>query len=373
MACLLHIKTGMTTQTGQKRVLREKAFLSTLPNCDAWSDTLTGKVCGRFLEVYKTINLQRKGEDNSKVKASAGTPETPEETLNRSIARSRTRIRQLTNTNELTILHTLTFAVEHPVYFKGEKMFVLVPIEQQKNRENVLKLWRRFSRKMRIYEGRKGRTFAYIAVIERHTGKRAGADSTIKTDTYHIHFLSDKIHGKRLMQAKWTHGFCNFADWNKGTKDQDMATGDNGTPVDNPGAYASKYVGKDMEGEYAGRKRYWASKNLKQPYSIHGEDVRALMYGNEPIYTQKTEIEHEGKIYYQYRYTFALERGADDIQTDEEKKAEIRSKEQRKRIVARVEDILAAKKSADFLEEKYHGNTQHKEIKRAFIRKQTAF
>jgi len=291
--------------TEERKERAKSAFLSTLPP-EGFSDTLTGKLCGRFLEVYKTTELQFSGLRQTK--GSPKEPESDESLLQRSISRSRKMVRQLTNTNELNILHTLTFAVDHPEYFKGEKKFLLVPLEFQKDREKVLAYWKEFARKMRAYEESKNRMFRYLAVIEKHTGKRAAIDHTIKTDTYHIHFLSDRVHGKRLLQAKWRHGFCNYAEWGKGSKSNDMSTEYDGQPVDNPGAYASKYIGKDMDGEYKGRKRYWSSRNLSKPIAIHGEDVRALVYGKMPIFEDVRDIEIDGQVIKIQRFTFIVDR-----------------------------------------------------------------
>lgn len=275
-----------------------------------WScshDRINGFLCGDVLEMYIAPEPVKIGQEKPSPEKSK-TPETPEECLKRSIARSRKVVRQLCNTNNLLVLHTLTFAIDHPTYFKGEKPFDLVPVETQKDREKVLEMWRQFARRFRAYEESKGRLFRYIAVIEKHTGKRANGDTTVKNDTYHIHFLSDRVHGKRLLQVKWRHGFCNYADWHTGTKSNDLSERYDGHPPDNPGAYACKYLGKDMDSEYLGRKRYWSSKNLKKPERVSKDEIFALTYGRLPIWESVQEREVDGKTFRLERYTYKVDR-----------------------------------------------------------------
>lgn len=290
---------------------REKVFLSTVPCANfAWNSSLSGVLCGDFLEVSKTPERRSIGQPSIKSATGKGNKESCEEILARSVRRSQTAMRQVTNTNSLYVLHTLTFAVKHPKYFKGEKHFEIIPTDEQADREKVLAYWRQFARRMRDYEWSKGRIFRYLTVIEKHTGKRAGGDKTIKNDTYHIHFLSDRIYGKRLLQSKWRHGFCHYADWGIGRKSQDLQDDYDAPPPDNPGAYASKYIGKDMSEEYPGRKRYWASRNLSKPERISPDDCRALIYGKQPIYYKESEVEKEDRVFRTWKATFKIDRSS---------------------------------------------------------------
>ena len=268
---------------------------------------LNGWLCGEILEAYIAPNPVAIGYERPKPERK-GEAETPEERLTRSISRSQKVVRQLTNTNKLYVLHTLTFAPAHPNYFKGEKKWNIVETEKTKDREHVLELWRKFARKMRKYEESKGRFFRYIAVIEKHTGKRAERDKTIKIDTYHVHFLSDKVFGKRLLQAKWMHGLCNYSDWSIGRKSQDLADTYDDKPPDNPGVYASKYLGKDMDSEFAGRKRYWASKSLERPERVGAEEIRALIYGKMPMWEKITERVVDDKTCRTHQMTYKVDR-----------------------------------------------------------------
>jgi len=265
--------------------------LVTQPDYNTFADTVTATLCGEYLELLFSPERTHSGEGQPPKNAATNTQrESDEDRLKRSISRSQKTVRHLCNTNRLYVLYTLTYAVTHPDYFPGEKPFVLRELSHQKDREKVLDDWRQFARKIREYESRKDRHFCYVAIIEKHTGKRA-KDTTVKADTYHIHFLTDRIHNKRMIQSKWGHGLVNYSDWRIGTKSRDMADDYDGKPPTNPGVYASKYLGKDMNGEHSGRKRYWASNNLLKPIKMHGDDALKAAAGGTKIYEAVSDTE----------------------------------------------------------------------------------
>lgn len=302
-----------------------------LRNSVASHDTIHAVLCGDILEI--TIRPEALSPAIGDV--SNGTskdPETEESILNRSIARSQKMIRHFVNCNRLNVLHTLTFAPKHPDYFEGEKPFLIVPLEAQKEREIVLTLWRAFVRNMRAYTRKKGYAFKYVAVIERHTGKRLLSDRSVKEGTYHIHFCSNRVYSKRLLQAKWAHGFCNFSDWMKGRKSSDLAEENDLPPCDNPGIYMSKYTGKDMETETPGKKRYWASRNLWKPVQIDREMIGELFPAMTQLWQGSHQVElDEGRFIYIHKATYHVENSPYDslrCQTPIEP-AEIRTRKNR--------------------------------------------
>lgn len=259
-----------------------------------FGDTVNAFLCGKYFELTITPEKQHTGFSNSSARGVCNKePETPEGILARSAARSRRQIRRLCNCNNLFFMHTLTFAVNHIKYFRGERPFILVPIEVQKDREMVVAFWKAFARKLRKKEEDKGREFRYIAVIEKHTGKRS-KDTTIKQGCYHIHFVSDRLFHKRQLQHMWRHGLCNHSDWTQGRKKHDLDDTDTLPPPDNPGAYLSKYVGKDAEQAEGGKKRYWASRNLRKPIPIRGSDaLRVAGYGVEIYRRDRLIMTHD--------------------------------------------------------------------------------
>lgn len=267
-----------------------------------YASKITAALCGDYIEITYSPELIHGGREGGPKKAIIGNPkelsegakETPEDILKRSIRRSQRTVRRLCNCNKLYVLWTLTYAAQHIDYYEGETPFSIIDIETQKDREAVLEHWRAFARKMRREEQEAGSIFRYVAIIEKHTGKRASGDKTVKNDTYHIHFLADKIYDKRRIQALWNHGLVNYSDWRVGTRNGDLSNTYEGKPPDNPGAYASKYLGKDMAEEEVGRKRYWASRNLDREVSLQGQEViEGIKAGAERLYHRKIEIETE--------------------------------------------------------------------------------
>lgn len=276
-------------------------------NSAAFSDRLTAKLCGRFVEVCISPENAYSGQGECEKNPAINKPKEPQDSITkRSAARSRKMVRQLCNCNNMIYMHTLTFAVSHIDYFQGEKPFILIPLESQKDREEVISLWKEFARKMRRRAERKKELFRYIAVIEKHEGKRA-QDTTIKQGCYHVHFVSDTLYPKRLLQHVWRHGLCNHSDWSKGRKKRDLDAEDSLPAPDNPGAYLSKYIGKDGEDVESGKKRYWASRNLDKPVSLAGTEVGTVLAEGREIFRHDTEHKIEdGQIIRHTNITYLL-------------------------------------------------------------------
>ena len=274
----------------------------------ASNDRLSAYVCGRFVEVCIAPEGRPSGyADPGKGSSGNKEPESKGSIIARSAARSRRQVRRLCNCNSMFYMHTLTFAVDHIKYFQGERQFVLVPLDDQRDRDKVISLWKAFVRKLRRKEVSKGRDFRYVAVIERHTGKRAN-DKTIKEGCYHIHFVSDTLYHKRQLQHIWRHGLCNHSDWTVGRKKRDLDEHDTLPPPDNPGAYLSKYIGKDGENVEGGKKRYWASRNLEKPVRIFGQEVGIACAGGLEIYRNERVLltTEDGTNIKQTTLTYAL-------------------------------------------------------------------
>lgn len=277
-------------------------------NSVASSDYLSAVVCGRFVEVTLYPERIPSGQAEPPRGGGEGKEKESEESIKkRSAARARRTVRRLCNANGLFFMHTLTFAVSHIQYFQGEKPFVLVPVEETKERDKVIVYWKEFARKLRRQLRGKGEEFRYIAVIERHTGKRA-SDVTIKKDTFHIHFVTDRLIHKRKLQKMWKHGLCNHSDWTKGRKKTDLAENDTLPPPDNPGAYLSKYIGKDAEETESFRKSYWASRNLDKPLKLWGKDAGLSCLGGKEIYKNARIFtdKETGNTYQQVSITYSM-------------------------------------------------------------------
>lgn len=330
-------------------------------------DAVNAVLCGKFIELTITPEKIHSGHSNNAAGGSQSKePESPESIVARSAARSRRTVRRLCNCNNMFFMHTLTFAVSHIKYFKGERPFILVPIEKQKDRDAVIKLWKAFARKLRDKEASKGRYLRYIAVIEVHTGKRAH-DTTVKQGCYHIHFVSDRLYNKRQLQHLWQHGLCNHSDWTKGRKKRDLDDTDTLPAPDNPGAYLSKYIGKDGEDVEVGKKRYWASRNLMKPVKLSGTDaLKVAEYGSE-IYARDRLLVtlDDGTQIHSYTSTRVL---PDTKLYDDEYKgcaATPREQQLRKRQLQCDNAQYRAKKAEDKSYEKLHRATSQELIDKA--------
>lgn len=314
----------------------------------ASSSRVNGMLCGRFLEVsFSPENVYKGQQDCIKGGGEEGKePETPEAIKARSAARARRTVRRLCNCNNMVYMHTLTFAVNHIKYFQGERPFNLVPIDNTKDRDKVILLWKEFARRMRRKRRKKGEEFNYIAVIERHTGKRAN-DTTIKKDCYHIHFVSDVLYHKRRLQHLWRHGLCNHSDWTKGRKRKDLDEQDTLPAPDNPGAYLSKYIGKDAEDVERSRKSYWTSKGLQKPVPLADNDVLQLAIGNKCIYTKDRLVKVGDDEF--VRFTNSTYLLPDTREYDKQVKTDTRPKEYRRKRAAmdRLYNNLYQRRKAD--------------------------
>lgn len=327
-----------------------RPHIASLLENDRIRSNIHAVLCGEFLEISIFPESNTTGCDRPTQEGEPSNPESPESILARSIARSQKRIRQAVNANGLWILHTLTYAIEHPRYFQGEKPFVLRSLEWQKNRERVIEDWRIFARKMRRYQEKRRKSFRYVCVIETHEGKRA-IDTTVKQGCFHIHFVSDEIFPKRLLQAKWGHGLCNFSDWRKGRKSEDMKAENDLPACTNPGAYMSKYLGKQGEDIEGGKKRYWLSTGLRKPRRVSEKELNEIFSGTCALQWKGTSCRHiDGKEspYVTEHYTYRVGREfalpTSDTQTQKEKRL-------RKNRVKYAHSVLADKLK-DYAEEK---------------------
>lgn len=234
-------------------------------------------LCGDYIEINYTRNNVLHG---MRAKPSEGQrePETPEQINERASARARRTVRRLVNSNYLFWMTTLTLApdVSKLDSRNGEK-WKQIPLEEQKDRAIVINLWDRFRRRAKKHFNK---DFPYVAIIEKHTGKRA-KDETIKRGTYHIHFCTVKRQDMTsrdfeiVIQNLWRHGLCKVSDWTKGRRSRDLGEIDS-PPPSNPGAYLSKYFGEkgdDSTGRSRNDKRYWSSRGLIKPEQVEWHQI----------------------------------------------------------------------------------------------------
>ncbi len=226
-------------------------------------------ISGNFLEYYAYESPpfrnfeQRKKSNKSKVPVIDKTKR-----LEYSLRRARTEVRRLINSNpDLIKFITLTF------------------------KENIINLdianrdFKIFIQRLRRYY--QNFNFKYIAVVEFQ-----------KRGAVHYHMISniEYIDSKKLAEI-WSSGFIKINKINH---------------ISNIGAYVCKYLHKDFsDSRLAGRKTFFASKNIAKPKEIICQDDREVSIlltlcgvkdENKPDYENVWDTEYYGKILYrQYR------------------------------------------------------------------------
>jgi hypothetical protein len=177
-----------------------------------------------------------------------------------SIARTRTEIRRLINSNpDLSKFYTLTFK------------------ENVTDVEIANKFFNKFIMKMNYHYG----DFVYVSIIEfQHRG------------AVHYHFLCNLPYIESNEVADlWKHGFIKI---------------NRIKHVTNLGAYVCKYLQKDMTDERLfNKKKYFCSKNIKRPLEIYDRKIieKIILQYNldciKPDYETNFENEYTGKVKYE--------------------------------------------------------------------------
>lgn len=251
---------------------------------------------GDFLEITTKPSYCFLEHANPHADSVRGATEESEESIrNRVRVRAQQAVRRLVNSNRLTKMWTLTFAVD-PI--KGFD-FDIVPFELQKNRDYVLALWKRFVRKCRSYLDLPGGKLRYVAVLEKHLKK---TKDERKRGTYHFHFATDVWVEKAELQRLWSHGTTWVEDFTKPRKakvDEHGVRREARGAISNPGAYMSKYISKDFAAEENTwkKKNYFSSRGLKKPVSLstQAEIEFCLFVAKNRVFYQVSEVDLDGK------------------------------------------------------------------------------
>lgn len=179
--------------------------------------------------------------------------------LERSVRRSRSKIRSYAANNDFDYFITFTFARnEDGFYYNGdEKIDIMKP-------KNIHKLIRSFYRTVNMYARRNGLPkMKFLFVLERH-----------KSGHLHVHGLIMDIPSKYLKPSGrldkggqeilnvqgWKHGFSTALKINRTSVDANHKIA----------SYITKYMTEDLEKTFEkGDMRYYSSKGLKKPLEIY--------------------------------------------------------------------------------------------------------
>jgi len=280
------------------------------PVCDTWGKCpandlsvlgihrMSGqaRICGDFIELYittstYTIGSYHKPDKSVTTKGELRAKVERQSSIVRSAKRAEKTVRRLVNTNRLKFMWTLTLA---PPSEKNDKIWKCVEIEKQRDISNIKRLFRNFYlRLQRAVSGCK-----WLVVYELHDSKKTSEE---KRGTWHIHFATDTFLPFERMCKLWKHGISRGDDFSKpkrGARDKS---------VRNPGAYISKYIGKNFDESNFHIKRYSRSRNMETPTVIGLERFFEMFPGLETLTeTYHTEVIHEenGFTYYNHNVTY---------------------------------------------------------------------
>lgn len=230
--------------------------------------------CGDFAEVILTSSTYLTGvappQQSGCQKSLA-----PEEVARRVSLRAQKQVRRLVNTNRFSRMWTLTQCPDksrHAAKYKQP-----VPINKQRSYAHTRKLWKAFIRRLKKHQP----DVRWLVVLEPHNSEKTSPD---KLDTYHLHFATNLFLDWLSIGEIWGHGNVHYQDFKKGDKTRGV--------VRNPGAYMSKYLGKDFQGEDSYRKRYSCSRNILRPVKVDS----ATFFGTWQDSRQET-VYHTSKTF----------------------------------------------------------------------------
>lgn len=258
-------------------------------------DSSCVRICGDFIECYITTSEWVAGKGSVKGQPRPSNEEEANKRRKNSAMRAAKRaekqVRRLVNTNRLTTMWTLTFAPDTPA---NRLKWDCTTYNQQSDYNFVKAAWKKFCRKLRKVHP----DIKWLVVYELHDGTHT---SDAKRGTYHLHFATDTRLDWNFVSETWKYGIVRFDDFTKPKK------GARPDAVRNPGAYMSKYIGKNFDESNFHVKRYSRSRNMETPYKT---DLRALLEmfpglkNLEIVFHTQRKHEYEGKLYHNTNITF---------------------------------------------------------------------
>lgn len=223
--------------------------------------------CGRFLEVFLSVEPLFMGAGQANSKLSRPRSKEEEQESQESIAarvnhRARKRIRRLVNANDFRDMVSLTLA---PPGDWNELHYKTTPYAQQRDYDVVRGIFHDYIKRLR----RKGLRFPYLVVFEQHNSEKTKPE---KRGCWHIHIaLKEDEDIIQEIMAEWWHGTKDHQDFRYDKKGNERAE-----EVQNPGAYMAEYIGKNGEqfqdARMVGKRRYTTSRNIIKPVQRRIED-----------------------------------------------------------------------------------------------------
>jgi hypothetical protein len=240
-------------------------------------------ICGDFIEVFEQkeswvsdipFSWGTLGERNSKQ-----IKEGKEDACRRSAVRAQKQVRRICNANRMRFMWTLTFA---PPSKENNGKWDCVPVCEQRSYARVRQIWKSFLKRLR----RKYPKTRWLVVFELHDSQKT---SEKKRSTWHLHMATPDFLPWEEISALWKHGVVRFDDFAKGNKRSQRSDA-----VSNPGAYISKYIGKNFDPDNFNKKRYSRSRNTISPKKVSLEEFYANFLGiSTEVFRNERRIESE--------------------------------------------------------------------------------
>lgn len=192
---------------------------------------------------------------------------TPEEISQRVSSRAKKTVRRLCNTNRFYLMWTLTFC-------PGNSSLAAEYEEPccnltQAHYHSVRSLWKRFLRRLKKHDP----NVRWLVIFEQHDSNET---SEVKRGTYHLHFATDTFLEWKTVMGLWKHGNVRFDNFRKNNRRRKGG-------VRNPGAYLSKYIGKDFQAGDEYQKRYTCSRNILRPAKVSLDTFDKMYPGEKTV------------------------------------------------------------------------------------------
>jgi hypothetical protein len=260
---------------------------------DEWQAVTSSPPRQFYAEVKRKRTREKNKQDRRAMRENEGlswhgiTDEKRKPRREDNLRRAKSAIIRVCRENDFFIMWTFTFSVNREDW-QGKND--VIPLEKQRDARAVSSIWNRFLTRFRKVFGR----FPYVKILESHNSDETG---DMKRGTFHIHFATNRIIDKYVLQALWKHGVVWFDDFRQDT------CGKRRDAVKSPANYIAKYIDKDFGLLPFGMRNYTIGRITERPEIMRGEKdaievLQAIREGGKDVFEQVFEDARGYKIRY---------------------------------------------------------------------------